>query len=45
MFLVSERSPSLTPVLSRTRIGPWTRLSRIALYRLRPASAYSRRTA
>ena len=45
MFLVSERNPSLSPALSRTKIGAWTRLSRIALYRLRPDAAYGRRTA
>jgi nitroimidazol reductase NimA-like FMN-containing flavoprotein (pyridoxamine 5'-phosphate oxidase superfamily) len=45
MFLVSERNPSLSPALSRTKIGAWTRLSRIALYRLRPEAAYGRRTA
>jgi nitroimidazol reductase NimA-like FMN-containing flavoprotein (pyridoxamine 5'-phosphate oxidase superfamily) len=44
MFLVSERNPSLSPALSRTRIGAWTRLSRIALYRLRPEATYGRRT-
>lgn len=44
MFLVSERNPSLSPALNRTRIGPWTRLSRIALYRLRPEAVYGRRT-
>ena len=44
MFLVSERNPSLSPALSRTRIGAWTRLSRIALYRLRPEASYGRRT-
>ena len=45
MFLVSERNPSLSPALSHTRIGAWTRLSRIALYRLRPEAVYGRRTA
>ena len=45
MFLVSERNPSLSPALNHTRIGPWTRLSRIALYRLRPEAAYGRRAA
>lgn len=44
MFLISERNPSLTPGLSRTKIGAWTRVSRIALYRLRPEAAYGRRT-
>jgi nitroimidazol reductase NimA-like FMN-containing flavoprotein (pyridoxamine 5'-phosphate oxidase superfamily) len=45
MLLVSVRSPSLTPALNRTKIGPWTRLSRIALYRLRPDAVYGRQTA
>ena len=44
MLLVSERNPSLSPALSNTRIGAWTRLSRIALYRLRPAAVYGRKT-
>src|ERR687894_817412 len=44
MFLVSERNPSLSPALNRTKIGAWTRLSRVALYRLRPDAAYGRRT-
>jgi uncharacterized protein len=44
MFLVSERNPSLSPALSHTRIGAWTRLSRIVLYRLRPQATYGRRT-
>ena len=44
MFLVSERNPSLSPALAHTRIGAWTRLGRIALYRLRPDAAYGRRT-
>ena len=45
MFLVSERNPSLSPALARTKVGAWTRLGRIALYRLRPEAAYGRRTA
>ena len=45
MFLVSERNPSLSPALSQTKIGAWTRISRIALYRLRPEAVYGRRTA
>ncbi len=44
MFLLSERNPSLAPALARTKIGAWTRLTRIALYRLRPEAAYGRRT-
>jgi len=45
MYLVSERNPSLSPALSQTKIGAWTRISRIALYRLRPEAVYGRRTA
>ncbi len=44
MFLVSERNPSLTPALNRTKIGAWTRLNRIALYRLRPEAVFGRKT-
>jgi len=44
MLLVSERNPSLTPALNHTRVGSWTRLSHIALYRLRPEAAYGRKT-
>src|ERR1044072_468751 len=44
MFLVSERNPSLSPALNRTKIGAWRRVARIVLYRLRPAAAYGRRT-
>ena len=44
MFLVSERNPTLAPAINRTKIGAWTRLSRIALYRLRPEAVYGRKT-
>ena len=44
MFIVSERNPSLSPALSHTKIGAWTRLSHIAIYRLRPEAAYGRKT-
>lgn len=42
MFIISERNPSLSPALSHTKIGAWTRLSRIAVYRLRPQASYGR---
>lgn len=45
MFIVSERNPSLSPALNHTKIGSWTRLSHIALYRLRPEAVYGRKTA
>lgn len=44
MFVVAGRNPTLSPALNRTKIGAWTRLSRTALYRLRPDAAYGRRT-
>jgi nitroimidazol reductase NimA-like FMN-containing flavoprotein (pyridoxamine 5'-phosphate oxidase superfamily) len=44
MLLVSERNPTLTPAINRTKIGAWTRLNRIALYRLRPDAVYGRKT-
>ncbi|HEX7955932.1 MAG TPA: pyridoxamine 5'-phosphate oxidase family protein [Pyrinomonadaceae bacterium] len=44
MLIVSERNPTLTPALNRTKIGSWTRLSHIALYRLRPEAVYGRKT-
>jgi uncharacterized protein len=44
MLLVSERNPTLTPAINRTKIGARTRLSRIALYRLRPEAVYGRKT-
>ena len=45
MLLISERSPALAPALSRTKIGPWTRLSHVALFRLRAEALYGRKTA
>ena len=45
MQLITERNPTLTPALSRTKIGAWTRLSRLALYRVRPEGMYGRKTA
>lgn len=45
MRLVSERNPSLTPALNLTKIGEWKRPSHIAIYRVRPAALYGRKTA
>ena len=44
MQLISERNPTLTPALNRTDIGAWHRLSRIAIYRVRPSAIYGRKT-
>jgi uncharacterized protein len=45
MQLISERNPALTPALNQTEIGAWTRLNRIAIYRIRPDGLYGRKTA
>jgi uncharacterized protein len=44
MRLITERNPSLTPALNRTKVGPWTRLSNVAVYRVRPEAIYGRKT-
>ena len=44
MQLISERNPTLTPALNKTDIGAWHRLSRIAIYRIRPSAIYGRKT-
>ena len=44
MQLLSERNPTLEPGVNRTKIGPWTRLSHIALYRVRAEALYGRKT-
>ena len=43
--LIAARNPTLAPALSRTKIGAWTRLTRLALYRVRPEGMYGRKTA
>ena len=45
MRLIASRHPTLAPALNRTKIGPWTRLGHIAVYRIRPAAVYGRKTA
>jgi uncharacterized protein len=44
MGLIAERNPTLTPALNRTKIGAWTRLSNIVIYRVRPHSIHGRKT-
>jgi uncharacterized protein len=44
MHLILERNPTLTPALNKTKIGAWTRLNRIILYRVRPTAIYGRKT-
>ncbi|HZT59536.1 MAG TPA: pyridoxamine 5'-phosphate oxidase family protein [Pyrinomonadaceae bacterium] len=44
MRLITERNPTLTPALNRTKVGPWLRLSNVAVYRVRPDAIYGRKT-
>jgi nitroimidazol reductase NimA-like FMN-containing flavoprotein (pyridoxamine 5'-phosphate oxidase superfamily) len=45
MSIMVERNPTLTPALSVTEIGAWTRLNHIVIYRIRPDAFYGRKTA
>jgi nitroimidazol reductase NimA-like FMN-containing flavoprotein (pyridoxamine 5'-phosphate oxidase superfamily) len=45
MQLVTEHNPNLTPALNKTKIGPWQRLSNVAIYRVRMTAMYGRKTA
>ena len=45
MQLVTEHNPTLTPALNETKIGAWTRLNKVVIYRLRPDAVYGRKTA
>jgi nitroimidazol reductase NimA-like FMN-containing flavoprotein (pyridoxamine 5'-phosphate oxidase superfamily) len=40
-----EHNPALTPALNQTEIGAWTRLNRVAIYRIRIEAMYGRKTA
>ena len=42
--LIAGRNPTLAPALNRTKIGPWTRPGHVAVYRVRPAAVYGRKT-
>jgi nitroimidazol reductase NimA-like FMN-containing flavoprotein (pyridoxamine 5'-phosphate oxidase superfamily) len=44
MQLITERNQTLTPALNKTEIGPWHRLSNIAIYRVRTSAIYGRKT-
>ncbi len=41
---IMQNNPTLTPAINRTKIGAWERLSKIAVYRLRPEALYGRKT-
>ena len=44
MQLISERNPALAPAINRTKIGPWTRLSHVVIFRIRAEALYGRKT-
>jgi len=44
MQLISERNPTLAPAINRTKIGPWTRLSHVVIFRIRAEALYGRKT-
>jgi nitroimidazol reductase NimA-like FMN-containing flavoprotein (pyridoxamine 5'-phosphate oxidase superfamily) len=44
MQLILERNPTLTPALNKTKIGAWTRLNSIVVYRVRPSAVHGRKT-
>ena len=45
MQLVTRHNPTLTPALNETKIGAWTRLNKVVVYRVRPDAIYGRKTA
>ncbi len=45
MRVITERNATLTPALNKTDIGAWHRLSKVAIYRIRPDAVYGRKTA
>jgi uncharacterized protein len=44
MHFILERNPTLTPALSKTKVGPWTRTNHIVVYRVSPDAMYGRKT-
>src|SRR5689334_10159106 len=44
MRLLAERNPTLAPAINSTKIGPWTRLSHLAIFRVRAEALYGRKT-
>ncbi len=45
MQLLTQNNPTLSPAMNETKIGAWTRLNRIVVYRVRPEAIYGRKTA
>ena len=41
---VGSVNPTLTPAFNQTKIGAWTRLNCIAVYRVCPEAIYGRKT-
>ena len=44
MQLITERNPTLTPAINETKIGPWKRLNKVVIFRVRPDAIYGRKT-
>jgi len=44
MRLIAERNPTLAPAINNTKIGAWTRLSHLAIFRVRAEALYGRKT-
>ena len=42
--LIFERNPTLTPALNKTKIGAWTRLNHVVVYRVSPSAIHGRKT-
>jgi nitroimidazol reductase NimA-like FMN-containing flavoprotein (pyridoxamine 5'-phosphate oxidase superfamily) len=44
MQLITESNPTLTPAINKTQLDAWTRVNKIAIYRLRPSIIDGRKT-
>ena len=44
MRLIAERNPTLAPAINSTKIGAWTRLGHLAIFRVRAEALYGRKT-
>jgi nitroimidazol reductase NimA-like FMN-containing flavoprotein (pyridoxamine 5'-phosphate oxidase superfamily) len=44
MQLITEHNETLTPAINKTEIGPWHRLSHIAIYHIKTNATYGRQT-
>ena len=42
--LIFERNPTLTPALTKTKIGAWTRSNHVVVYRVSPSAIHGRKS-